>query len=79
MLIYKINNIDYVYESQVFKSINNRIDKYVIVDVINKKVLEGWPTYNQAYHFCDVINEHSKKHNLNEKFEVYNNPLFVRT
>jgi hypothetical protein len=75
-MIYKINNIDYVYESQVFKSINNRIDKYVIVDVINKKVLEGWPTYNQAYHFCTVVNEHSINHNLNEKFEVYDNPLF---
>lgn len=75
-MIYNINNIEYEYDNKVFRSVNNRIDKYLIVDIVNKKVLEGWPTYRQAFHFCEVVNEHSIGHNLNERFEILENPLF---
>lgn len=39
----------------------NKNDQFLIVNKTNNKPLESWPTFFQAQHFCDVLNDHEEK------------------
>lgn len=73
---YKINNKIYLYDNRNMQSVNNRTDKYLIINELTEEVIEGWPTYKQATHFCQVLRDHDDRYARRHNYKVVDNPEY---
>lgn len=73
---YIINNKVYLYDNRVLQSVNDRIDKFLIIDELKENVIEGWPSYCQAEHFRQVLADIDEKYGRKHKYQIVNNPEY---